>query len=114
MFTFPNSPGYSCFAKLMSILFSLTLFLLEITFCNCTMSLFAQVGKYNGLTLLLDAETYDYWYQVMFSICFQTAMELFFLCSIVNSELLGMRKAIVIVASCYISTTATLNEIKCE
>ena len=24
----------------------------------------AKVGKYNGLTLLLDAETYDYWYQV--------------------------------------------------
>ena len=23
-----------------------------------------QVGKYNGLTLLLDAETFDYWYQV--------------------------------------------------
>ena len=22
------------------------------------------MGKYNGLTLLLDAETYDYWYQV--------------------------------------------------
>ena len=85
MFTFPNSPGYSCFAKLMSIFFSLTLFLLEITFWNCTMSLFAQVGKYNGLTLLLDAETYDYWYQVMFSICFQTAMELFF--SLLHCEL---------------------------
>ena len=23
-----------------------------------------KVGKYNGLTLLLDAETYDYMYQV--------------------------------------------------
>ena len=26
-------------------------------------SCFPQVGKYNGLTLLLDAETYDYMYQ---------------------------------------------------
>ena len=24
----------------------------------------AKVGKYNGLKLLLDAETFDYWYQV--------------------------------------------------
>ena len=60
-----TSEGFSTFswniekgAKVSWIIFKLDIKVIMISFISP-----AKVGKYNGLTLLLDAETYDYMYQ---------------------------------------------------